>query len=191
MTTNIQGYYNCNCAQNMLFSLCGLCRLFEDCHTLRDFTCTKAIDKEVLDFLSYDRIHNSNSCRGGAISWRKSVNIATRNFEINQPGITIGQCQESPHRKKDLSRRCWKFRVWLLNQKAQRCHEGSFKSSVETTDTKPVLLLAGSPFTVVIKRVSSSEKKVCATPLKGPDGGVVWFKANVVNVIMSPKPFLV
>lgn len=44
------------------------------------------------------------------------------------------------------------------------------------TEMNPVLLSAGSPFTVVISAVESLLKKVWDTVFVGPTGGVVWLR---------------
>lgn len=52
-------------------------------------------------------------------------------------------------------------------------------------ERKPVLLTIGFPFTVVRRAVLSLSKKVCDTVLKGPDGGVVWFRAKGRRMLSS------
>ena len=55
-------------------------------------------------------------------------------------------------------------------------------------DMNPVLLTAGSPFTVVMRAVSSLLKNVSATLFVGPTGGVVWLRAKGRRVSMAERP---
>jgi hypothetical protein len=53
------------------------------------------------------------------------------------------------------------------------------------TERKPVLLTAGFPFTVVNIAEESALKNVWETVLSGPEGGVVWFRANGRSAVSS------
>jgi hypothetical protein len=58
----------------------------------------------------------------------------------------------------------------------------------EKTERKPVVLTAGSPFTVVRRRDSSWEKKVCETVFVGPTGGVLCWRSKGRRASMAPSP---
>ena len=64
-----------------------------------------------------------------------------------------------------------------------------FAPVIGKMDMKPVLLTVGSPFTVVMRVVSSLLKKVSATEFVGPTGGVLWLRANGRRVSILESPF--
>jgi len=62
--------------------------------------------------------------------------------------------------------------------------------STENTLKNPVLLTAGSPFTVVNSIVWSSEKNVVETVFVGPTGGSLCLRSNGLSASIAPMPVL-
>jgi hypothetical protein len=66
---------------------------------------------------------------------------------------------------------------------------GDVLAEVGNTDRKPgLVVVVGSPFMVTMRAEESSRKKVSATPLKGPVGGLTWPRLNGRRASKGPRP---